>query len=159
MRGVNASPGAVLDLCFALLDDARITPYYFYLCDLIPRGEHWRTTLGAAQQIQEQIMGYLSGFATPRFVCDVPYVGKRWVHQVKTYDRIRGISQWSKNYRTPLDDHRGDPMEDLYPYFDPVAQLPPDGQAYWTTKAPRGRIIPLREMTSGLPDHDAGLRG
>ena len=32
-------------------------------------------------------MGYLPGFATPRIVCDVPFVGKRWVHQVAEYDR------------------------------------------------------------------------
>ena len=45
-------------------------------------------------------MGYLPGFATPRIVCDVPFVGKRWVHQVAEYDRERGISYWTKNYRT-----------------------------------------------------------
>jgi len=32
----------VLDLCFTLLDAAAIMPYYFYLCDVIPGGEHWR---------------------------------------------------------------------------------------------------------------------
>jgi lysine 2,3-aminomutase len=47
-----------------------------------------------------EIMGYLPGFATPRVVCDVPYVGKRWVHQVARYDAVRGISCWTKNYRT-----------------------------------------------------------
>ena len=30
LRGVNDSPGALLDLCFALLDEAGVTPYYFY---------------------------------------------------------------------------------------------------------------------------------
>jgi lysine 2,3-aminomutase len=25
----------------------------------------------------------------------VPYVGKRWVHQVAEYDRERGISYWT----------------------------------------------------------------
>jgi lysine 2,3-aminomutase len=37
-------------------------------------------------------MGYLPGFATPRLVCDVPHVGKRWVDQLVEYDRPRGIS-------------------------------------------------------------------
>jgi len=30
----------------------------------------------------------------------VPYLGKRWVHQVSRYDTERGISYWTKNYRT-----------------------------------------------------------
>ncbi len=48
LRGVNDSPGALLDLCFALLDGAGVTPYYFYLCDMIPGAEHWRLTVGEA---------------------------------------------------------------------------------------------------------------
>ncbi len=87
MRGVNADPHALLDLCFALLDGAQILPYYFYMCDMIPSAEHWRVSVADAQQLQHDIMGYLPGFATPRIVCDVPFVGKRWVHQVAEYDR------------------------------------------------------------------------
>ena len=81
-RGVNADPHALLDLCFALLDGAQIMPYYFYMCDMIPYAEHWRVSVADAQQLQHDIMGYLPGFATPRIVCDVPFVGKRWVHQL-----------------------------------------------------------------------------
>src|SRR6202021_2856733 len=83
LRGTNDSVTELLDLCFALLDDAKIMPYYFYMCDMIPTAEHWRVSLAQAQQLQHGIMGYLPGFATPRFICDVPYVGKRWVHQVQ----------------------------------------------------------------------------
>ena len=84
----------------ALLDGAGIMPYYFYMCDMIPNAEHWRVPLAKAQELQHSIMGYLPGFATPRIVCDVPFVGKRWVHQVHDYDHVRGISYWTKNYRT-----------------------------------------------------------
>lgn len=31
-------------------------------------------------------MGYLPGYATPQIVCDVSYVGKRWMHHY--YDPI-----------------------------------------------------------------------
>jgi lysine 2,3-aminomutase len=103
MRGVNDSAHALLDLCFALQDGAMITPYYFYMCDMIPFSEHWRVSLAQAQELQHQIMGYLPGFATPRIVCDVPFVGKRWVHQAATYDRVLGISGWTKNYRTSIE--------------------------------------------------------
>ena len=76
MRGVNATPGQLLDLCFSLLDGAAIMPYYFYMCDMIPFSEHCRVSVRTAQQLQHAVMGYLPGFATPRIVCDVPYVGK-----------------------------------------------------------------------------------
>ena len=51
-------------------------------------------------------MGYLPGYATPRIVCDVPFVGKRWVHMVTEYDREHGISYWTKNYRTSIEADR-----------------------------------------------------
>jgi len=103
MRGVNDTPEDLLDLCFALQDNAAITPYYFYMCDMIPFSEHWRLSLAEAQHLQHAIMGYLPGFATPRIVCDVPFVGKRWVHQLEDYDREHGISYWTKNYRTSIE--------------------------------------------------------
>ena len=78
-------------------------PYYFYMCDMIPFSEHWRVSVADAQRLQHHIMGYLPGFATPRIVCDVPFVGKRWVHQLADYDTERGISYWTKNYRTSIE--------------------------------------------------------
>ena len=106
LNGVNADPHALLDLCFALLDGAQIMPYYFYMCDMIPFSEHWRVSVADAQRLQHHIMGYLPGFATPRIVCDVPFVGKRWVHQLADYDTERGISYWTKNYRTSIEADR-----------------------------------------------------
>jgi lysine 2,3-aminomutase len=131
MRGVNDSPEQLLDLCFALLDGAGITPYYFYMCDMIPFSEHWRVSLRRAQHLQHAIMGYLPGFATPRIVCDVPFVGKRWVHQVADYDEVRGISYWTKNYRTSIE--RDDPaaLDRRYAYYDPIDALPAEGQQWW----------------------------
>ena len=81
---------AVLDPArFSLADEALITPYYFYMCDMIPFSEPWRLSLAEAQELQHSILGYLPGFATPRIVCDVPFVGKRWVHQADVYDTER----------------------------------------------------------------------
>jgi hypothetical protein len=76
-----------------------------------------------AQELQHAIMGYLPGYA-PRVVCDVPYVGKRWVHQLAEYDRVKGISYW-KNYLTSVDSEdittgpRRTPTP--YPYYDAIA--------------------------------------
>jgi lysine 2,3-aminomutase len=131
MRGVNDSPEALLDLCFVLLDHAKVMPYYFYMCDMIPNSEHWRTSVDHAQKLQHAIMGYLPGFATARIVCDVPFVGKRWVHQVDSYDRVRGISTWTKNYRTNLEAHDPDALTRTYEYYDPIDTLPDEGQEHW----------------------------
>ncbi|WP_223645015.1 KamA family radical SAM protein [Corallococcus sp. EGB] len=131
LRGVNDSPKALLDLCFTLLDHAKILPYYFYMCDMIPNSEHWRLSVAQAQKLQHDIMGYMPGFATPRIVCDVPFVGKRWVHQVAEYDRERGISYWTKNYRTSVEANDAGALERKYEYFDPIDTLPESGQAWW----------------------------
>ncbi|MBO2457081.1 KamA family radical SAM protein [Actinomadura violacea] len=135
LRGVNDSPAALLDLSFALLDEAGIMPYYLYMCDMIPGSEHWRLAVWEAQELQHAIMGYLPGFATPRIVCDVPYVGKRWVHQLSDYDRERGVSYWTKNYRTGLEMSDPDALTRQYEYYDPIHTLPERGREWWRERA------------------------
>jgi lysine 2,3-aminomutase len=137
LRGVNDSQKALLDLCFRLQDHGGITPYYFYMCDMIPNAEHWRVPLHSAQALQHDIMGYLPGFATPRIVCDVPFVGKRWVHQVHSYDRETGISFWTKNYLTSIELGTPEVLNKLYEYYDPIDTLPPEGQKFWTELNPK----------------------
>ena len=99
-------------------------PYYFYMCDMIPFAEHWRVSVADAQRLQHAIMGYLPGFATPRIVCDVPFVGKRWVHQLESYDTERGISYWTKNYRTSIEAADPEALHRTYEYYDPIHTLP-----------------------------------
>ncbi|MDN4162006.1 KamA family radical SAM protein [Nocardioides abyssi] len=135
LDGVNADPHALLDLSFALLDGAGVMPYYFYMCDMIPAAEHWRVSLADAQRLQTAIMGYLPGFATPRIVCDVPFVGKRWVHQVTSYDTDLGISRWTKNYRTSIEATDPEALTRTYDYYDPIHSLPEAGQEWWRRRA------------------------
>ena len=141
LRGVNTSPGDLLELCFMLLDHAKIMPYYFYMCDMIPNAEHWRTSVGEAQELQYQLLGFMPGFATPRVICDVPFVGKRWVHMLKSYDRERGISYWTKNYRTGIEFDDPEALSREYVYFDPIYTLADDGQRWWRD-----------QVENGLPD-------
>jgi lysine 2,3-aminomutase len=131
MRGVNATGADLLDLCFGLQGEAGILPYYFYMCDMIPGAEHWRVAVWQAQQLQHDIMGYLPGYATPRIVCDVPFVGKRWVHMVSEYDRERGISYWTKNYRTSIEATDAEALTRTHPYYDPIDTLPESGRRWW----------------------------
>ncbi len=141
LRGVNDTPGQLLDLCFALHGEANVLPYYFYLCDMIPGSEHWRIPLHRAQWLQEAIMGYLPGYATPRLVCDVADLGKRWVHQVTDYDRELGVSYWTKSYRTAPEARReggadlATLLDQRFPYYDPVSSLDEAGQHWWRTRA------------------------
>jgi lysine 2,3-aminomutase len=138
LRGVNTSPNQLLDLCFTLLDHGKILPYYFYMCDMIPNAEHWRLSVAEAQRLQYSILGYLPGFATPRFVCDVPFVGKRWVHMVDDYDHTRGISYWRKNYRTGIEAEDAEALTRGYHYYDPIYTLPDEGQQWWRNEIARG---------------------
>jgi lysine 2,3-aminomutase len=138
MRGVNASLEALLDLCFALQGEAGILPYYFYMCDMIPNAEHWRVPVAQAQALQHDMMGYLPGYATPRIVCDVPFVGKRWVHMIAEYDRQNGISYWTKNYRTSIEDGQ-DVLAQRYAYYDPIDTLPEAGQKWWRKQVASGK--------------------
>jgi lysine 2,3-aminomutase len=130
LRGVNATRDDQLELCLALLHEASITPYYAYMCDMVPNAEHWRVALWEAQEIQSGIMGYLPGYATPRIVCDVPLLGKKWVHQAAEYDRVTGISRWLAN------DWAEDSTADGFAeYYDPIYTLPESGQAWWRAEA------------------------
>ncbi|MDX8054354.1 lysine 2,3-aminomutase [Lentzea sp. BCCO 10_0798] len=135
MKGVNATSDDLLDLCFALQGEANILPYYFYMCDMIPNAEHWRVSVWEAQELQHAIMGYLPGYATPRIVCDVPYVGKRWVHQLAEYDRELGISYWTKNYRTGIELEDPEALDRRYPYYDPISTLGAAGQKWWADQS------------------------
>jgi lysine 2,3-aminomutase len=142
LRGVNTTPQDLLELSFTLLDHAKVMPYYFYMCDMIPNSEHWRIAVWEAQALQHAIMGYLPGFATPRVVCDVPFVGKRWVHQVDEYDRDLGISYWTKNYRTGIESDDPEALDRRYPYYDPVSTLPEPGRDYWRVRTSAGDLAP-----------------
>ena len=135
LKGVNADAHTLLDLSFALLDGAQIMPYYFYMADMIPFSEHWRVSVAEAQELQHALMGYLPGFATPRIVCDVPFVGKRWVHQLESYDRVLGISRWTKNYRTSIEATDPEALTRTYEYYDPIHTLPEAGQDWWRQHA------------------------
>jgi lysine 2,3-aminomutase len=77
----------------------------------------------------------------------VPYVGKRWVHQVARYDRDLGVSYWTKNYRTGVEADDALALEREYEYYDPIYLLPEAGQEYWRARvaipAPASAPVPV----------------
>ena len=64
----------------------------------------------------------------------MPYVGKRWVHQVAEYDRERGISYWTKNYRTGIERTDEAALDRRYVYYDPIHTLPEAGRTWWADR-------------------------
>ena len=136
LRGVNTAPNDLLELCFMLLDHAKIMPYYFYMCDMIPNAEHWRTSVAEAQDLQYKLLGYMPGFATPRD--RVRRAVRRQAlgpHVDQDYDRTKGISYWTKNYRTGIEDDDPDALTRRYQYYDPIYTLPEEGQQWWREEA------------------------
>jgi lysine 2,3-aminomutase len=144
LRGINTTQTDMLELCFMLLDHAKIMPYYFYMADMIPNSEHWRLSIAEGMKLQHDIMGYLPGFATPRVTVDVPYVGKRWIHQLADYDKVKGISYWTKSYRTGIEADSEDALTRRYEYYDPVYTLPPEGQAFWKKEVEKSAAATAR---------------
>ncbi len=125
---------------------------------MIPAAEHWRLPLSAAQELQHAIMGYLPGFATPRIICDVPYVGKRWVHQVAAYDGVRRHLLPGRRTTGPastsLTRRAGSRR---YHYYDPVHTLPAERAALVGALVPAGTPGPGRQsLASGAAATSGG---
>ena len=77
-------------------------------------------------------MGYLPGFATPRIVCDVPFVGKRWVHQVADVrPRARHLVLDARTTAPPSRPPTPRRCSRDYEYYDPIHTLPEAGQQWW----------------------------
>lgn len=122
IRGVNDTP-ETMKLLVKRLGHLHVHPYYVYVHDLVQGAEDLRTTVGCATTIEKHVRGSTAGFNTPTFVVDAPGGGgKRDAHSYEHYDRVTGISV----YRAPS----VKPGE-RYTYFDPIDQLPPEGQARW----------------------------
>ncbi|MCI1981899.1 MAG: KamA family radical SAM protein [Oscillospiraceae bacterium] len=71
LRGVNDSAETLKKL-FTDLVGIRVRPYYLYQCDVSQGIGHFRTPLAEGIGIMKQIRGFISGFAVPEFVVDLP---------------------------------------------------------------------------------------
>ena len=134
IRGVNDAP-ETMKLLVKRLGHLHVHPYYVYVHDLVQGAEDLRTTVATAIMIEKHVRGSTAGFNTPTFVVDAPGGGgKRDAHSYEHYDRTTGISV----YQSP-----SVKAEARYVYFDPIEQLPPEGQARWAD--PREHQVMLDE--------------
>jgi lysine 2,3-aminomutase len=132
VRGVNDRP-EVMALLVKRLSYVNVHPYYIYMHDLVKGVEDLRTTLDTGLRIERHVRGVTAGFNTPTVVTDAPGGGgKRDVHSYEHYDRVTGISVYTAPSVRP---------GRLFFYFDPIDQLPPEGQARWADPAEHPRMI------------------
>jgi len=72
LKGINDTPEVMTELVQKLLA-ARVKPYYLYQAQLLAGTAHFRTPVERGMAIIENLRGYTSGMAVPRFVLDTPY--------------------------------------------------------------------------------------
>lgn len=71
LRGVNDRADTLRRL-FTGLTQIRVRPYYLYQCDLSSGIGHFRTPLPEGIELMKQVRGFISGFAVPEYVVDLP---------------------------------------------------------------------------------------
>lgn len=71
LRGVNDNADTLKKL-FTGLIEIRVRPYYLYQCDLSQGIGHFRTPVSEGMEIMKNLRGFISGFAVPEYVIDLP---------------------------------------------------------------------------------------
>lgn len=127
LRGVNDRAQVQLDLHRRLWLEAGILPYYVFLCEMHPGMEHWRVPVERARRLEEALAGQLPGFATPRFMVDLPGLGKRPLAAGEELEPVPGLWCWTGTRpREPA----GERLRVGYP--DPIRDLGPEGRRFWS---------------------------
>ena len=71
LKGVNDNTKTMKELLLKLVKH-RVRPYYLYQCDLSEGLQHFRTDVRTGIEIINELTGYISGYAVPKFVIDAP---------------------------------------------------------------------------------------
>ncbi len=131
-RRVNDAP-EVMTLLLRRLALVNVHPYYVYVHDLVQGVEDLRTTLHTAIALEKHVRGATAGFNTPTFVVDAPGGGgKRDAHSFEHYDRDTGVSVFTSPAVK---------ADRYFFYFDPIDELPAEGQARWANPAEHPRML------------------
>lgn len=132
LRGVNDTI-PVMQQLVKRLSYLNVHPYYVFLHDLVKGVEDLRTSVQTALNLEPWVRGLTAGFSTPTFVVDTPGGGgKRNVLSFAHYDRTTGISVYQSPVVKP---------GRWFPYFDPLDQLPQEGQARWADPLEHQRMV------------------
>ncbi|MBV9945825.1 MAG: KamA family radical SAM protein [Myxococcales bacterium] len=142
IRGVNDT-AETMTLLVKRLGHVQVHPYYVYVHDMVRGVEDLRTSVATALAVEKHVRGATAGFNTPTFVVDAPGGGgKRDAHSYEHYDRRTGISVYAAPSVKP---------GQLFLYFDPLHQLPPETQRRWVEPREQQAMVDdaLREARSG----------
>lgn len=74
LRGINDNTETMKELLLKLVK-IRVRPYYLYQCDLSQGLGHFRTEVEKGIEIINNLTGFISGYAIPKFVIDSPHGG------------------------------------------------------------------------------------
>lgn len=95
LRGVNDDAAVLRETFYAMLS-ARVRPYYLFHCDPIRGSAHLRTSVSRGLALMEELVGWTSGMAVPKYCIDLEGAGKvpLWPRYVEQIDRdaVRGKS-------------------------------------------------------------------
>ena len=75
LRGVNDDAEVLRETFYAMLA-ARVKPYYLFHCDPIRGSAHLRTSVSRGLELMEQLIGFTSGMAVPKYCIDLVGAGK-----------------------------------------------------------------------------------
>ena len=143
LKGVNDDVDEMIHLV-RKLSYMNVQPYYVYQHDMVKGMEEMRTRIEDTVELERMVRGATAGFNTPLFVMDAPGGGgKRDVHSFDYYDQVTGIS----TYRSPTVDE-----DKVYLYFDPINQLPEEGQELWKNPDNHEKMIQEALEKSGYSD-------
>ena len=97
LRGVN-NQAETLKQLFTGLVQIRVRPYYLYQCDLSNGIGHFRTSVPEGMDLMKQIRGFISGFAVPEYVIDLPGGGGKTPASLDYIVRMDGRKTVFRNF-------------------------------------------------------------
>ena len=136
LRGVNDTPKDLLELCFTLLDHAKILPYYFYMCDMIPNSEHWRLSRGARRS-SSSTTSWATCPASRRRASSVTCPSSASAGCTRSPSTTARRASRTGPRTTAPASRRTTPTRSTrkYEYYDPIDTLPESGQQWWREQA------------------------
>jgi lysine 2,3-aminomutase len=122
LKGVNDTVETQADLHEQAWRLARVEPYCVYQCEIVPGVEHLRVGVEDALSVERALVGGIPGFCQPRFLVDLPGIGKRPLASRDLSFGPWGLHRWSVETEGTLRSAW---------HADPQRGLPPEGQAFW----------------------------
>ncbi|MEX1376334.1 MAG: lysine 2,3-aminomutase [Eubacteriales bacterium] len=98
LKGINDDINILREL-YMKLAAIKVRPYYMYQCDLTQGLSHFRVDVRRGMELMEQLTGYISGYAVPKYVIDAPGGGGKIPvnsHYIKAFD---GSQVVLRNYK------------------------------------------------------------